>query len=139
MITIIWVTCVQKNRFEFLLSSLLAKCWFFKKLPLISHIHQNCNFLVSLEFFRIGIDQLLLLYKFHVSSMREILLFNSASCEPLNHTKEFRCHKKDQIWNKRVNQRSVSSNTLVDTPACKLAQYTLLRYLALTGIPLKWS
>ena len=81
IITIIWVTSVKKNsQIRTLTEKLFAKYWFFKKLPQILHIHKNryflkhnCNFL----------DYLLLPYKFPGSSMRGILFFKFASCEPL--------------------------------------------------------
>ena len=81
--TIIWVTCAKTN-FEIrtLIKKLLAKYWFLKTLPQISNIHKNRNFL---KYDCSFLDQLLLpySYKSHGSSMRGILFFNNASCEPL--------------------------------------------------------
>ena len=45
IITVTLITCVQKNsRIRSLVEQLLVKYRLFKKLPQISHIHQNCIF-----------------------------------------------------------------------------------------------
>ena len=79
--TIMWVTCVQKNsQIQTIIRPKYAKYWFFEKLPQISQIHKNCH---SFKYNWNFQDQLLLPYKFHSSSMTEILSFNFASCELL--------------------------------------------------------
>ena len=61
---------------------LLPKYQFFKKLPQNSHNHKNCNFFkYNCNF----LDQLLLPYKFHRSSMTGILFSNFASSELLSY------------------------------------------------------
>ena len=83
--TIIWVTCMKKNsEIRTSIKKLLAKYWLFKKLPLISHIHKNHNFSRIIIIF---LEKMLLPYKFQGqgSSVRGILFFHFARCEPLMH------------------------------------------------------
>ena len=81
ILTTIWVTFVKKNtEIQTLIKKLMAKYRFFNKLPQISHIHKNHTFFkYNCDF----LDQLLLPYTFHGSSMKGILFFNFASCETL--------------------------------------------------------
>ena len=80
IITIIWVTHVQKN-FEIRTSikHLLTNYQFFTKMPQIPQIHINRNFSYICNF----LDQVLHPYKFHGRDMSGILFFISTSREPL--------------------------------------------------------
>ena len=88
----------KNSEIQILIKKLLAKYRFFKKLPEISHIQKNRKFSSIIV---ISLDQLLLPYKFYGGSMKGILFFNFASCEPLNekqvkqvYVKEAKAQKK---------------------------------------------
>ena len=73
--------CVKKNsQIRTLIKRSLATYWFFKKLPQISHIHKSHNFSSIIPILQ---TNCFYLDKFHGNSMRRILFFNFASCEPL--------------------------------------------------------
>ena len=76
------INYVRKNfQIRTLIKKLFTKYRFLKKLPQISHIHKNRNFLKYNWNF---LNQPLLPYKFHGGDMTGIYFFIFASCEPLN-------------------------------------------------------
>ena len=75
----------KNSQIRTLIKTLLAKCRFLKKLSKIL-FEKNRNFSGIIVIF---LDQLLLPYKIHGSSMRGILFFDFASCEPLKNVKKY--------------------------------------------------
>ena len=72
---------MRKNfKIRTLIKQLFTKYQFLMKLPQISHIHKNHNFVSIIGTF---LDQPLLSYKFHGSDMWGMYFFIFAICEPL--------------------------------------------------------
>ena len=90
----------------------MTKYQIFTKLPQISHIHKNRNFL---EYICNFLDQLFHPYKFYGRDMSGILFFIFANCEPLSHTLHSVSFSTEPIWNKNnkicsLNYRSMLNN-----------------------------
>ena len=77
-----WVALCAKefSDLNLLIKQLLANYYFFTKLPKVSHGHNFFKHMELTEKYNF-LDQLLLPYKFHGSSISGMLFF--ASCEPL--------------------------------------------------------